>query len=203
MTAEPRRRCTLLRPVGLLLVAAALMLTAYNIWDNGRAAASVQQVLAELNSAVPARQQPTSGAPSPQEEPEQERQMPTALVDGNEYIGTLYFPTLELTLPVMSGWDEGKLKISPCRYLGTVWDHLVIAGHNYRSHFGPIRDLESGDPVTFTDVEGTVYAYTVAETEVLQPTAIGEMVEAGWDLTLFTCTTGGQARFAVRCTAGQ
>ena len=66
----------------------------------------------------------------------------------------------------------------------------MIAGHNYRSHFGPIRDLESGDPVTFTDVEGTVYAYTVAEAEVLPPTAIGEMVEAGWDLTLFTCTTG-------------
>ena len=40
--------------------------------------------------------------------------------------------------------------------------------------------------------------------ETLQPTQIEEMVGKAdgddWDLTLFTCTTGGSARCAVRCT---
>ena len=40
--------------------------------------------------------------------------------------------------------------------------------------------------------------YAVSDTEVLQPTQIEEMAvktpENNWDLTLFTCTTTGQAR---------
>ena len=40
--------------------------------------------------------------------------------------------------------------------------------------------------------------------ETVQPTQIEKMTEktadsADWDLTLFTCTTGGSARCAVRC----
>ena len=40
--------------------------------------------------------------------------------------------------------------------------------------------------------------------ENLQPTQIEKMTEKtedsdNWDLTLFTCTTGGRARCAVRC----
>ena len=42
--------------------------------------------------------------------------------------------------------------------------------------------------------------FAVAETEVLEATAIEEMVTGGWDLTLFTCTLSGQTRFTVRCT---
>jgi len=35
--------------------------------------------------------------------------------------------------------------------------------------------------------------------EVLKPWQVEEMTCAGWDLTLFTCTATGRARFAVRC----
>lgn len=200
MTPKPRRRPrpTLLRPAGLLLLAAALLLTAYNLWDDGRADASARRILSEL-SAAEAEGALTRPGAEPDAGTDLPREMATVTVEGNEYIGTLSIPSLELTLPVMSGWDYDKLKLSPCRYQGTVWDGLVIAGHNYRSHFSPIKRLTAGDAVTFTDVEGTVYSYTVAETQVLQPTAIGEMVEEGWDLSLFTCTTGGRARFTVRC----
>ena len=40
--------------------------------------------------------------------------------------------------------------------------------------------------------------FAVAETEVLEATAIEEMVTGGWALTLFTCTLSGQTRFTVR-----
>ena len=179
--------------IGLLLIAAALLLCAYNIWDNGRAAASVQGVLAalpETDAAGSTEEQPGEGA----------SEMPTVLIDGNEYIGTLDFPTLGLTLPVMADWDYDKLKIAPCRYAGTTAGNLVIAGHNYRSHFGPLDNLRPGDEVIFTDAAGNVFAYQVAETEILQPTAIEKMTGGGWDLTLFTCTLSGQTRLTVRCT---
>ena len=51
----------------------------------------------------------------------------------------------------------------------------------------------------FTDVDGNVYNYEVAELETLQPAAVDEMKSGEWDLTLFTCTIGGQTRVTVRC----
>ena len=44
----------------------------------------------------------------------------------------------------------------------------MIAGHNYRSHFGPLSNLDTGDEVRFEDVNGRQFIYQVAETEVLQ-----------------------------------
>ena len=61
-----------------------------------------------------------------------------------------------------------------------------------------------GCPVYFTDADGLRCSYEVESVETLQPTQIEEMVGKAdgddWDLTLFTCTTGGSARCAVRCT---
>ena len=74
-----------------------------------------------------------------------------------------------------------------------------IAAHNYRTHFGPLSRITVGDRVTFTDLDGNVFYYQVAEVQVLKPTAIEEMVSDDWDLSLFTCTLGGQTRLTVRC----
>ena len=45
--------------------------------------------------------------------------MPTAQIDGYDYIGTLTIPALELELPVMAQWDYDRLTIAPCRQFGT------------------------------------------------------------------------------------
>ena len=74
-----------------------------------------------------------------------------------------------------------------------------IAAHNYRTHFGPLSRITVGDRVTFTDLDGNVFYYQVAEVQVLKPTAIKEMVSDDWDLSLFTCTLGAQTRLTVRC----
>ena len=106
------------------------------------------------------------------------------------------------SLPVMSEWSYPKLKTAPCRYAGTAYKGgFVIAGHNYRRHFGPLKSLAPGDRVTFTDADGNLFAYDVAEIQVLKPTAIGDMVSEEWALSLFTCTLGGQTRLTVRCEA--
>ena len=68
----------------------------------------------------------------------------------------------------------------------------------------PIKWLTEGAQVYFTDMDGMRWTYEVSYVENLQPTQIEEMTEKTeesdeWDLTLFTCTTGGSARCAVRC----
>ena len=59
--------------------------------------------------------------------------------------------------------------------------------------------------MTFTNVEGVVYRYIVSNRETVRPMDVDYMIDnqsdksEKWDLTLFTCNTGGQTRCAVRC----
>ena len=76
---------------------------------------------------------------------------------------------------------------------------MIIAAHNYRTHFGHLKELGTGDEVRFTDMEGNVFRYTVAELETLGKYDVDDMKSGDWDLTLFTCTYGGQSRVTVRC----
>ena len=126
-------------------------------------------------------------------------EMPVENIDGIDYIGVLRIPTLELELPIISEWSYQKLKIAPCRYSGSAYqDDLIIAAHNYNSHFGNLKNLREGDTATFTDMDGNVFTYEMVELEILQPTDIEGMESGEWDLTLFTCTIGGSSRVTAR-----
>lgn len=119
-------------------------------------------------------------------------------------VTNLSIPSIGLALPVMQQWSYPGLKIAPGRYSGALYtDDLVIAGHNYARHFSPLTHLTVGTEVLFVDMNDNTWHYAVSDTEVLQPTQIEEMAvktsESNWDLTLFTCTTTGQARYALRC----
>lgn len=192
--------------IGLLLIAAALSLAGYNLWDEARAERSARQAAERLEACVPA---PPSPAPEhvpasevkiPDYILDPEREMPVEEIDGQAYIGLLRIPALGLELPIISEWSYSRLKLSPCRFSGSAYlDDLVIAAHNYPAHFGTLKRLSPGDEVTFTDMDGNVFRYAVAELETLAPTAIEKMTGGDYALTLFTCTVGGQSRLAVRC----
>lgn len=190
---------TLLIFTGLLLIAAALCLTLYNLYDEHRAARSVSQVMEHIELPdPPAINTPPDATPEYIQEPDME--MPLTNTDGQDYIGVLDIPACALQLPIISQWSDSKLKIAPCRYQGSAYtDDLIIAAHNYRSHFGRLSALTLGDDVTFTDLDGNIFTYKVTEVELLEDTAIEEMLSGEWDLTLFTCTTGNSARVTVRC----
>lgn len=203
-----KRKGTVWITMGLLLIAAALFLTGRNVVGSLRAGAEADRIisqLAEQTLAVPpATSQEAADVLSEVEIPDYlldpNVDMPVETVEGNEYIGILDIPALGRKLPVMSGWSYPKLKIAPCRYDGSAYTNdLIIAAHNYASHFGQLKDLHIGDAVSFTDVDGNIFCYEVAELETLMPTAVEEMFSGDWDLTLFTCTIGGQSRITVRC----
>lgn len=188
--------------VGLLLLAAALCLTGYNLWTDASAGSSAKNAARELQSAISrtAALEQTGEDTVPDYLLAPEVDMPETELDGEQYIGVLELPTLSLTLPVQSQWSYPALKVSPCRYAGSAYQgDLVVAGHNYRSHFGRLANLSPGDPVTFTDMEGSTFSYTVMELETLPADAVEEMTSGDWDLTLFTCTLDGQSRITVRC----
>ncbi len=121
-------------------------------------------------------------------------------VGDDPFDGILAIPSIELEMPVYDTWNEEYLHSSVCRYYGSPYtDDYVIAGHNYRSGFGKLKDLEPGDEVFFTGMDGTVTCYVVSQVEVLDGTDISGMLSGGWPLSLYTCTYGGSARLTVRC----
>lgn len=199
--ARSKRRGSTCILIGVLLLIGALGLTAYNLWDENRAgvaaAGAAHALRAQTPPAVPP-EDPEYVIPDYLIDPR--ASMPTAEVEGYDYIGVLSIPVLDLELPVMDSWSYPQLKLSPCRYEGSAYTgDLIIAAHNYHRHFGRLKTLQAGDTVVFTDAAGSVFTYTVSGLEQLLPSQGKEMREGDWDLTLFTCTVGGQQRVTVRC----
>lgn len=189
--------------IGILLLASALVLYSYNMIRQNQADMASEEVLEQL---IPVVSEPVEIGGDPEEivypdfvlDPNME--MPTVEINGRMYIGVLSLPQLELSLPVISEWTYSGFNVAPCRYSGSAYlNDFVIAAHNFSRHFGRISQLTEGDEISFTDVDGNVFTYVVSAMEVLPPTAVDEMVDSGYALTLFTCTIGGRTRLAVRC----
>lgn len=186
---------------GLLLIAASAGLSAYNVWEANQAGTASEATLESLEQRIPVLEEldlPEELIPDYILNPKMD--MPTQEVDGSKYIGRIDIPALDISLPIMDSWSYENLRIAPCRYKGSAYlDNMILAAHNYTRHFGPISRLFPGDEVIFTDVDGNVFNYNVVELEQLEGTDVKEMEAGEWDLTLFTCTLGGQYRITVRC----
>lgn len=126
--------------------------------------------------------------------------MPERKSDGIEYLGILSIPKFSLELPILDTWSTENGKIAPCRYAGSVIaGDLIFCAHNYDSHFGKLKELNIGDLIDFTDIEGKCYSYAVTECLILKGTDVDGIQDGEWDLTLFTCTAGGKNRVVIRC----
>ena len=196
----------LLITLGILLIAAAIGLAGYNLWDAGRAQKAAEEITGQLISEIESKVEDGKTA-APYIDPN--TPMPVEVINGYEYIGVLEIPSEGLSLPVMKEWDYTRLKISPCRFTGSYYsDDLVICAHNYMRHLGPLLQIGIGEDIYFTNVDGLSIRYIVTNRETVEPTAVEQMIEntsnsetslLDWDLTLFTCNLGGQTRCAVRC----
>ena len=194
-----RKIGNVLMTLGTLLILAALCLTIYNIWESQKSDQNSSEILAQLEDEMEDEDEDQDqDIPIYQLYPDME--MPVYEVDGIAYIGVLEIPVLGLKLPVASEWSYPNLRSSPCRYQGSVYqDNMIIAGHNYNRHFGRLKDLGIGDEIRFTDADGNIFDYQVADLESLPGTAVEEMEAGEWDMTLFTCTYGGKSRVTIRC----
>lgn len=184
---------------GILCIAAAGILWGVQAYEEARAGKDAEMLLAELNHEMKIREEELIFDTVKAEEPVRE-EMPQIQWSGYDLMGVLDIPCLEMELPVMNTWDYDLVKISPCRYSGSIdGNDLILLAHNYKRHFGPLKRLEIGDDVNVTNVDGAMTAYEVAKLETLEKTELDRLTSSDYPLTLFTCTSGGQARLVIRC----
>lgn len=186
---------------GTVLILSALSLFFYNRYEDEKAGQAAENLLSDVQSFIEEKEttpptQPEETNPAETLDPE----LPVTEIDGYEYVGYLSIPALELELPVMSEWDYNRLKIAPCRQFGSSrTDDLVIAAHNYKKHFGRLSQLEIGDVILFTDMDGIANTYEVAVVDTLASTEVEAVQNSDYDLVLYTCTYGGKTRVTVFC----
>ena len=202
--------------VGAALILSALVLLLHNRYADARAGREAETLLASVEAAISsqAAAEQEKNRPLGQEtRPTGEEkgtestaadaldpEMPVAMLEGYGYVGYVEIPALGLKLPVMSDWDYTRLEIAPCRQFGSSrTDDLVIAAHNFESHFGRLKEMSLGNTVTFTDMAGIVNTYRAEMIETLSPKDVEAVQNSGYDLVLYTCTRDGQERVAVFC----
>lgn len=131
---------------------------------------------------------------------------------GDEIIGVLEIPTMELTMPVYLGASDAHLAAGTAVLgntsapIGGDNTNCVIAGHRgWRGadYFRYIDRLQMGDTVTLTNLWETL-TYTVADIQIMQPHEVEKIkIQPNRDLlTLLTChpyASGGRERYVVYC----
>ncbi len=159
------------------------------------AAANAPGASASPGAATAGTETGSSGLPAPPA-----LDMPTVRTGSYDYIGYLDFPGYGLTMPVAAEFSFPAMEISPCRHTGSVYnDNLVVAGHNYKTEFDVLFRIKAGDTVTFTDVDGNVFTYTVREFASVTPDDSDTVMNSGYALTMYTCNWDTTERVTVFC----
>ena len=183
---RPRR---LLVAAGALLLLAGTLLAGQNLLTERRAARQTADLLAAVETRIAA----PADLPAPEVTGD-----PWA---GYEVIGVVALPDLGLSLPVLADYTQDLLAVAPCRYtddLALEPGQLVVAGHNYRTHFGRLGELASGSRITWQNLDGVTYTYTVTEVTEIDAGDREALEQGDWDLTLFTCDVTRTRRILVR-----
>lgn len=206
---DRRTRGKVLVALGLVLICAAGIMYGLNERQDVLAGQSAQALLTELNYELQLNPDfgPTTPAPAASQAP----QAPTATpesspepvrttLSGYDLLGVIEVPDVGVELPVLSEWSYDLLKVAPCRYSGTLsGGDLILLGHKYKRHFAPLHKCEVGDTVRFTDAGGTVWTYQVDQIETLHKSEAERLPSPDHQLTIFTCTPGGENRLVLRC----
>ncbi|GHU88229.1 hypothetical protein FACS1894202_03990 [Clostridia bacterium] len=106
-------------------------------------------------------------------------------------IGTLYVERTKKTIKVYEGEDLSNLKIGAGHFSSTsAWDgNVALAGHNRggSAYFSFVKDLQSGDRLTYTTPYGTRTYEVYSKTQINEYDNLPLTWSAENILTLITC----------------
>ena len=121
----------------------------------------------------------------------------TEVINSVDGIGILEIESIDLKLPVVEGATKATLRIALGRVSESVpigeIGNCIIAGHRkyeYGLMFNRLDEVEVGDVINYTSVDGIEYKYKVYATTVIAPNDISlfDYDDGQKKLTLLTCT---------------
>lgn len=178
----------------LLVGAVVLLVTVGNTGSHGPQDA--QKILEKAQTMIP---QPVSRVP-------QERgnnTMAALQIDGINVVGILEAPQYGRTLPVASTWDTGLVSSMPCRFTGSIYDGtLIIGAVDGEGQLSFAAQMEVGDTVLLTDMEGGRYTYQVAAIHHAKHATLEKLQSGNYALTVFVKDSKTSEYLLIRCQTG-
>lgn len=122
-------------------------------------------------------------------------------------IGIIEIPKLEISYPIFSGINDELLKISPCRFYGSMpysISNLCIAGHNYNNNkfFSNINQLTSDDYIIIYNNSMKKFTYIVTDNYEVENNDLSPIFSKNDNniasLTLVTCNNINKKRIIVK-----
>lgn len=166
--------------IGRTLIVAGILLlifVGYQLWGTGIYTGRAQDRLERefsttIATAVPQSLPPaTAGPPTGSTTP---TTVAAPAPPSGDAVAHLVIPRIDLDTYVVQGVDAGELRLGPGHYPDTPLPgqqgNSGIAGHRttYLHPFGALDDLETGDQIQVTTVQGA-FTYTVYEKYVVTP----------------------------------
>lgn len=194
LLANPFSCICVLLGVALLLGAVVMLGTQGTSTNHG--ARDTQMILEKAQALIP---QPVSRVP-------QERgnnTMAAIQIDGINVVGILEAPQYGRTLPVASTWDTGLVSSMPCRFAGSIYDQtLIIGAVDGEGQLSFAAQMEVGDTILLTDMEGGRYTYRVAAIHHAKHATLEKLQSGDYAMTLFVKDSKTSEYLLIRCQSG-
>ncbi len=175
---QPKR----LAAVGIVILIAGCGLLGWSTADasaaQDRSATVCAALLTQLDSSIPASPEDEAGIDS----------LPVLNTQGIDVAGRLQSADGTLDVPVAAKGADAR--IAPVLNEGRTGE-LVAEGRSYQGGLGSIDSMKQGSSLTFTQMDGTVRTYRVADTGTLQ----GEFND-NFDLLVYYRDTCGAKHWA-------
>lgn len=139
--------------VGVFLLTGAIVIFVLWRWNINNSEKKVIQYVNSLRELIP---EPQNAVP----EERRDNTMSVLSVDGVDFVGLVELPRYASTLPVCADW--GKTLKYPCCFSGSIYDGTMqIGATTQKGQYDFYRELSVGDTVSYIDVEGNRYTYTI------------------------------------------
>lgn len=129
--------------------------------------------------------------------------MPSLMLEGIDTVGIIEVPQYGVKLAVNSCWDKKTANVMPCKYSGSVYNRDIVIGTSDREgQFSFASMLQTGAKLSFIDMEGGKYTYSVEKIEHGAGLDKEKLENGNWDLTVFVKPSAitGEYLF-IRCKA--
>ncbi len=165
--------------LGIALIAASSAFIAVRFIQKNQSSEKLSETVEKIEKCMP---EASAGFI----EERSDTSMPAIEIDGRDYIGILELPGRTLKLPVAANWSSSGLSFRPAKYIGSVYDGSLIIGGRYEEGNFDFADLiDAGEEVTFTDMTGKKFRYTVAKINHSDDAKTETLADSDYQLTLF------------------
>lgn len=122
-----------------------------------------------------------------------------------EVLGEIEISKINIKKYILDFCTDESLNLAVTKFWGEAGIHgagnFSIIGHNYKGIFHDLKKLEKGDTFVITDKQGRQCTYVIYDIYIVNPddvSCIEDTLDGQREVTLITCTTGGEKRLILK-----